>query len=32
MTGVRREARPRGRPRLETTDDVKIEGQGALEL
>ncbi|MFM7294153.1 MAG: transposase, partial [Burkholderiales bacterium] len=32
MTGVRREARPRGRPRLETTEGGKIEGQGAFEL
>ncbi|MCA2997732.1 MAG: hypothetical protein ING75_03930 [Rhodocyclaceae bacterium] len=32
MTGVRREARPRGRPRLGTTEGGKIEGQGAFEL
>ena len=32
MTGERREARPRGRPRKETTDGSKIEGQGAFEL
>jgi putative transposase len=32
MTGVRREAKPRGRPRSETVDGGKIEEQGALEL
>jgi putative transposase len=32
MTGVRREAKPRGRPRSETNDTSKIGGQGALEL
>ena len=32
MTGMRREARPRGRPRNETIDGNKIEGQGAFEL
>ena len=32
MAGVRREAKPRGRPRLETMGNDVIEGQGALEL
>jgi putative transposase len=32
MTGVRREAKPRGRPRSETNDASQIDGQGALEL
>ncbi len=35
MTGMRREARPRGRPRnetVETTDGGKIEEQGTFEL
>ena len=32
MTGVRREARPRGRPRLEDAAPSAVEGQGKLEL
>ena len=32
MTGVRREAKPRGRPRNETAEGGVIEGQGALGL
>ena len=32
MTGVRREARPRGRPRSETNEGSQVEGQGAFEL
>ena len=32
MTGARREAKPRGRPRLEDADHAAPEGQGDLEL
>ena len=32
MTGVRREARPRGRPRLEDAAPSAVEGQGKLAL
>ena len=33
MTGIRREARPRGGPRLESEDKrIVLEGQAALEL
>lgn len=32
LTGIRREAKPRGRPRLERDGNSKAEGQGTLEL